>query len=500
MRWTETGSRADLEHAELPLARAEWPKATRAGIGSEVDLEEPTPLHRPAHLPNAAASGSRLLILPTLNEEEGLGLTLAEFASTRFVPEASRPVILVVDGHSTDGTGEVARSHGVRLLLQDGRGKGSAVREGLSWALRNGFQTVAVMDADATYPAGALPALFDLLEAHQDVVIGVRKAPPLERASLRDLVHRVGNGLLNYAAAQLSGKSLLDVCSGFWGVRVSTLDRLALCSDGFEIESELFIKSFRRGLRVAQIPVQYGSRAGTAKLRAFRDGSRILLSIFRQSVRQPRRPTPQSARDFTADPLALVLGLGPERVLLLSAPERVSDADRIADRIATASPSAEVTTALLPEGARDSFDGHLLSALVAPSVGEAAPTVVTFLPSSGNGYDLPVFVGIPRTQRLLCLAPRSDRRVHGEPAELAARMGFRNERTPSGRLGAWFVLAAILERSGTHRELALLKANAGDAPMQSFRKPSPLTLPGAGRWSRVTVPYTWLTEAAHRLR
>ena len=83
------------------------------------------------------------------------------------------------------------------------------------------------------------------------------------------MVHRAGNGLLNYTAAQLSGHPVLDICSGFWGVRTEATSQLAPQSDGFEIESELFISAFRAGLDVAQFPIVYRKqRVGEAKLHA----------------------------------------------------------------------------------------------------------------------------------------------------------------------------------------------------------------------------------------
>ncbi|MCI4322363.1 MAG: glycosyltransferase family 2 protein, partial [Thermoplasmata archaeon] len=158
--------------------------------------------------------GPPLIVLPTLNEEHGLRATLEELAGVRGFPESVPPEVLVVDGHSTDSTPAVAARFRCRLLPQTGRGKGAAVRDGLEWAVANGFGAVAVLDADGTYPGDQLPAMFRLLERGADIVAGVRRPTERSDSTPRNLVHRVGNGALNTWAALLSRGPILDVCTG----------------------------------------------------------------------------------------------------------------------------------------------------------------------------------------------------------------------------------------------------------------------------------------------
>jgi glycosyltransferase involved in cell wall biosynthesis len=87
-----------------------------------------------------------LVILPTLNEREGLAKTLDELFSVGVPPDK----ILVVDGGSTDGTCDVARERGVRCIMQEGRGKAAAVKTAFRYA---DADVLIVMDADFTYPA-----------------------------------------------------------------------------------------------------------------------------------------------------------------------------------------------------------------------------------------------------------------------------------------------------------------------------------------------------------
>ena len=106
---------------------------------------------------------STQVIIAALNEEEGIGLTIAEMMDT-----LGDPRVLVVDGNSTDRTVEVAKNLGAQIAFQDGLGKGDA----LSKALENLDSTVdyvVITDADFTYPAEYVPEMIRLLENNPEV-------------------------------------------------------------------------------------------------------------------------------------------------------------------------------------------------------------------------------------------------------------------------------------------------------------------------------------------
>ncbi len=240
---------------------------------------------RPAHADRDDVAGLRgslaVVVLPTLNEVEGLARTLSDLAMYRF-DEPGHPIrILIVDGGSTDGTLDVARESGVPVLTQASRGKGGAMLEAVTRVHHLGVPYVVALDADATYPPDRILPALDLLGGGADLVIGVRHpvwGPPHD---LKDLIHRVGNVGLSFAASFLTRRSILDLCSGFWGVSTERFMQLGLTDSSFAIEAELVLKSIRGGHTVHQIPVDYRERVGTAKLRTFRDGSKILRTILR---------------------------------------------------------------------------------------------------------------------------------------------------------------------------------------------------------------------------
>jgi dolichol-phosphate hexosyltransferase len=415
------------------------------------------------------ASARPLILLPTLNEEAGLAKTFRELLEVSTFPEGRRPEVLVIDGHSTDRTLEVARKFSCTILPQHGRGKGAAIREGLAWATAHGYDQVGVLDADATYPPERLPALFRLLDLGADVVVGLRRPDFRSDRTARDLVHRVGNGALNLTAALFSRGPVLDVCSGFWGVRTSVLPRLDLVSNGFEIESELFVKSFRLGLRIVQIPVSYRERTGVAKLQAGRDGARILMSIIRQSHRaaslaRPARPLaarPTSpTRDLPGLVLALALTLDPTRVLISSSTARRPEAAAIAQRLASSYIDAE----MIPDAGRGGRPNAPLPRPTAelgdPRGDRSAPLEVSLLDDAlaGGPQGRTAYVAVPRSRHFLRLGVRG---VSPRPMGRSPEGSSLRRRTPriESAPGVLRILGATLDSSGVQKVIALLAAN-----------------------------------------
>ncbi|MCI4365827.1 MAG: glycosyltransferase family 2 protein [Thermoplasmata archaeon] len=252
-----------------------------------------------------------VVVLPTLNEEKGLARTLSDLPLDRFHDAGQRVEPLVIDGGSTDGTLEVARAWNIPVLQQTSHGKGGAMLEAIAWVHQQGIPYVVVLDADATYPPDRILPALDLLRGGTDLVVGVRRpvwGPP---SDLTDLVHRVGNLVMSYTASVLSRRTILDLCSGFWGVSTQRFMELELDDTSFAIEAELVLKSIRRGLSIQQIPVNYQERIGQAKLRAIHDGGHILLTILQNARPRSHSVGPEPNADpWGRDLLSIGLTLG----------------------------------------------------------------------------------------------------------------------------------------------------------------------------------------------
>jgi hypothetical protein len=264
---------------------------------------------------------SALVILPTLNEEEGLERTLSELRAQRLVGPDRRVEVLIVDGGSTDRTLDVARAGKTPAVRQQGRGKGAAVLQTIEQAYALGIPYAVVLDADATYPPDRVLDAVDLLAQSADLVVGVRRPVAGPAISARELIHRLGNIGLSYTASAFSRRTIFDLCSGFWGVATERFVALGLEQAAFAIEAELVLEALRHDLRVVQIPVEYRERVGEAKLHAVRDGSRILLTILRHGP-TPRRRIPPNPADpqYPGQLLSIGLITGSRRAVLECAP------------------------------------------------------------------------------------------------------------------------------------------------------------------------------------
>ena len=233
-----------------------------------------------------SADWSRVAVaIPCFNEAAAVEAVVSAWRAA--LPGAE---IVVFDNNSSDGTGAIARRLGVRVVEVRDQGKGHAVRAIFEDLAER--EAVVLVDGDGTYPADAAPDLLaPILEDRADMVVGARR--PVASLKAMSPVRGLGNVLIGSAFRLLIGPGTGDLLSGYRVFGRHFREVVHPRSAGFEIEAELSGQAVARGLRVVEIPVPYHPRiAGTAsKLRAFRDGRRILLAILGQSLRlRPWRP------------------------------------------------------------------------------------------------------------------------------------------------------------------------------------------------------------------
>jgi glycosyltransferase involved in cell wall biosynthesis len=213
------------------------------------------------------------VIVPAYNEAEGLSIVLEELRQA--LPDSVE--IIVVDDGSTDGTGLVASHNACRVVSHASNlGKAEAIRTGIASA---GGEKIICIDADGSYPAGAIPAMIEALES-ADTVLASRSTG---RTNI-PWPNRIGNRLLRSTLYLLYGVRGRDPFTGLYGIRRVHLERMRLGSVGFGIEAEVCLKAASMGLKIIEIPIQYRERIGRPKLRPLRDGYRILRTMFAFAV------------------------------------------------------------------------------------------------------------------------------------------------------------------------------------------------------------------------
>jgi dolichol-phosphate hexosyltransferase len=223
---------------------------------------------------------STQVIIAALNEEEGIGFTVAEFMDTL---EGSR--VLVVDGRSTDRTVEVAKNLGAEIYVQDGLGKGDAVAKAIAH-IDPTVDYVVLTDADYTYPAAYVPEMIRILENSPDVgmVCGNRFNGYEEKTALSSIFY-VGNRFIAFAHNLLNGVSLTDPLTGLRVVRAGILRKWQVQSKGFDVEVELNHHVEREGFGIVEVPISYRERLGQKKL-GIKNGAEIFKRIMLEFVNE----------------------------------------------------------------------------------------------------------------------------------------------------------------------------------------------------------------------
>ncbi len=230
--------------------------------------------------PQSPARPPRIAVaLPCYNEAAAVGRVVDDFRA--HLPEAE---VVVLDNASDDGTAEVAAARGARVMPVPDRGKGFAVRAAFE-NLRD-FDVVLMADGDGTYPAEeARRMIAPILEGRAETVVGARRPEPGARAMAP--VRALGNVLLRAAFLAFIGHGAGDLLSGYRAFSRRFLNDVRLRSEGFEVETELAIKTVVQELAAVDVEVAYRPRIeGTeSKLRPLRDGRRILATIVREGFR-----------------------------------------------------------------------------------------------------------------------------------------------------------------------------------------------------------------------
>lgn len=217
---------------------------------------------------------SVVVLIATLNEQEGIGPTIAELKEV-----LEDPLYLVVDGNSTDRTVEIAKELGAEILSQRGQGKGNAISEGIG-SIAHDPEYVIFTDGDFTYPAKYVLEMIRALEEDQSVgmVSGNRFNHLLTSAAMKNPFY-IGNRLLAITQSLLNGVDMSDPLTGLRVVRWSILKGWQPKSQGFDIEAELNHQVERSGYKIREIAIPYRARLGEKKLK-LRHG----ISIFRRII------------------------------------------------------------------------------------------------------------------------------------------------------------------------------------------------------------------------
>ena len=235
-------------------------------------------LVEPPPAPHPAVADVRVsVVIPTLNEAANLPHVLSRLPSLLHE-------VIIADGHSTDGTVEVARRlrPDVRVVLQPGRGKGDALAAAFAECTGD---IIVTLDADGSTDGAEIPRFVAALCSGADFVKGSRFAQGGASADLT-MVRRLGNRCLNLLVNTAYRMHYTDLCYGYNAFWRRCLPYLHLDCEGFEVETLMHVRIAKAGLVVHEVPSYESPRLhGQSHHNAVRDGLRVVRVIARE-----RRP------------------------------------------------------------------------------------------------------------------------------------------------------------------------------------------------------------------
>lgn len=218
----------------MPLETVKDTGVVRRSRGRTKPVEKLKP-----NLNGQPANGGITLVIPAKNEAENICEVI-----DRALPYCDE--LVVVDGHSTDETRELAESYGARIVLDNKKGKGDAIRVGADAATH---PIVVFMDADGSHDPGDIPLLAEpIKKGKADLVIGSRGRGGSDElhGDIEKLLRMVGGDLILIGINLRWKQKLTDSQNGFRAIRKDVICSLGLTENITTIEQEMTMKCLKK--------------------------------------------------------------------------------------------------------------------------------------------------------------------------------------------------------------------------------------------------------------
>ncbi|MBQ3464314.1 glycosyltransferase [Candidatus Saccharibacteria bacterium] len=213
------------------------------------------------------------VLVPCYNEEKTIEKVVKDFKKE--LPEAD---IFVYDNNSTDKSAKLASSAGAIVIKEKRQGKGNVVRS----MFRDVDADVYIMvDGDNTYSATSARKMVKLVNEGGDMIVGDRLNSTYFTENKR-FGHNFGNILVRKTINVIFHSNVQDIMSGYRAFSRRFVKSFPVCSDGFEIETEMTIHALDKKMNIESFPIEYKDRPADSpsKLNTFSDGFKVLLTIF----------------------------------------------------------------------------------------------------------------------------------------------------------------------------------------------------------------------------
>ncbi|MFH1981100.1 MAG: glycosyltransferase family 2 protein [Pseudomonadota bacterium] len=215
------------------------------------------------------------IVIPTLNEAATVSDIITHCS-------AFSDDILVVDGHSTDGTADVARALGTRLVYDNRKGKGAAIRCAIGHIHR---PVTVFIDADGSHDPADIPLLVaPIFEGRADHVSGSRLTGGSSElhGGFDECFRLMGSSFITACINHRFKVRLSESQNGFRAIKTDVLADLDLQEDITTIEQEMIMKTLKKGYRMAEVPShEHPRKAGYSKISVPRVAFRYVYTVIK---------------------------------------------------------------------------------------------------------------------------------------------------------------------------------------------------------------------------
>ncbi|MBN1785136.1 MAG: glycosyltransferase [Candidatus Bathyarchaeota archaeon] len=219
------------------------------------------------------------VVIPALNEAKTIRKVIRDLKNS----SSYNTQIIVVDGHSNDGTEEIVKEENADFIAEPRIGYGRAIKTGIDHAKGD---VVVIIDADDTYEACHINKLVKpILENEADVCLASRLGGTMLPGSMPRMNH-FGNRMVTSMYNMLYSQSVSDTQTGFRALTKEAISKMELSSDGMGLATVFLTEAAKNDLRITEFPSVYKSRDGKSrtKMNRVKTGWEILrILLFGQA-------------------------------------------------------------------------------------------------------------------------------------------------------------------------------------------------------------------------
>ena len=213
------------------------------------------------------------ILIPAYNESKTIGPLVKTL-------RAKGLDVIVIDDGSKDNCGEVAQKKGAVVMRNEpNQGKGYSLQKGFDYILKHGYDGVIAMDGDGQHDTGDIDKFIELAQREKACIINGNR---MQNHQGMPWVRFCTNRLMSWLVSWACGQSIADTQCGYRYISSEILRAITLTSGDFEIESEILIKSSKKGFKVYSVPIKTIYRDEVSQIHPLKDTLRFIRYFVKE--------------------------------------------------------------------------------------------------------------------------------------------------------------------------------------------------------------------------